>query len=208
MTTSPSFPAGRKRSRLTLVLLLLVFAGPLVAAWLAVRFDAFRPGSSSVKGHLVEPARPVSSAALRSLDGSEMEPDLLRGLWLLLYVDDSPCGEVCQRSLYNMRQTRLALGEDTHRVRRLLVVTDGTASEALREVLTAHKGLTVATADPAALKNFLAQLHVMPGDDPAREQRLYILDPLGNLVLFYGPDANPKDMLEDLERLLKASQIG
>ena len=125
-----------------------------------------------------------------------------------MYIDDSSCDEVCQRNLYNMRQIRLAVGEDTHRVRRLMVLTDGAASEVLGKVLTGHEGLTVATADPPHLADFLAQFQLQSGDDPAREQRLYILDPLGNLVLFYAPDADPKGILGDLERLLKASQIG
>ncbi len=208
MTSPPSFPARKKPPWLMLGLLVLVFAGPMLAAWIAVRHEAFRPGGSAVHGSLVDPARPVSTAGLRRLDGSALEQDQLRGRWLMLYIGAAPCGEVCQRSLYNMRQTRLALGEDTHRVRRLLVVTDGTTRELPRDVLAAHRGLTVATAEPAALNDFLAQFHVTSGDAPAREQRLYVLDPLGNLVLFYAPDANPKGMLEDLERLLKASRIG
>jgi hypothetical protein len=37
---------------------------------------------------------------------------------------------------------------------------------------------------------------------------IYLIDPLGNLLMRYGSDANPKGMLEDLERLLKYSKIG
>ncbi len=208
MTTSPSPKPAGKRAWVTPVMLILVFAGPMLAAWLAVRYEVFRPVGSAAHGSLVDPARPISAASLRQLDQTELGADHLRGSWVLLYIDDSTCGEVCQRSLYNMRQARLAVGEDTHRVRRLMVLTDGAAGTMLQEVLTEHAGLTVAVAEPADLADFIAQFHVTPGDDPAREKRLYILDPLGNLVLFYAPDADPKGMLEDLERLLKGSQIG
>ena len=37
---------------------------------------------------------------------------------------------------------------------------------------------------------------------------IYIIDPLGNLVFFYPVDAPPEDVLKDLKRLLKVSQIG
>ncbi len=208
MTSPPSPAAGGKRAWLTLILLILVFAGPMIAAWIAVQDEDLRPGRSSVKGHLMQPARPVSLAMLKGLDGAVMTPEPLRGHWLLLYIGDSTCGEVCRRSLYHMRQTRLAVGEDTHRVRRLLVLTDGTPSPSMRELLASHQGLAVATVEPGTLGEFLTPFHVTAGDDPVREQRIYILDPLGNLVLVYGPDAEPKGMLEDLERLLKASQIG
>ncbi len=208
MTRTPSPNAAGKRAWLTPLLLILVFAGPLLAAWVALQYEIFRPAGSMAHGNLLNPARPISNAGLRQLDGTSLEPDQLRGRWVLLYIDHASCDEVCQRSLYNMRQARLAVGEDTHRVSRLMILTDGTATASLREVLTGHQDLTVATAEPPALARFLAQFHVTPEDHPAREQRLYILDPLGNLVLFYTPDSDPKGMLKDLERLLKGSQIG
>ncbi len=208
MTRSPSPDAAGKRAWLTPVLLILVFAGPMLAAWVAVKYEIFRPAGSLAHGNLLNPARPINKAGLRQLDGTSLEPDHLRGRWVLLYIGDSSCDEVCQRNLYNTRQTRLAVGEDTHRISRLMVLTDGNATATLQEVLTDHQDLTVATAEPAALARFLAQFHVTPEDNPAREQRLYILDPLGNLVLFYAPEADPMGMVKDLERLLKGSQIG
>ena len=208
MTTSQSPRPGGKRAWLTPVLLILVFAGPMLAAWIAVKYEAFRPAGSIVNGNLVDPARPVRAEGLRRLDEIELKPNYLRGHWVLLYIDGSSCDEVCRRSLYHTRQARLAVGEDAHRVRRLMVLTDGNSGEVLRDLLSEHKDLTVATAEPPGMVDFLAQFHVTPGDEPAREQRLYILDPLGNLVIFYGPEADPKGMLEDLERLLKASHIG
>ncbi len=99
MTTSPSPKTGGKRAWLTPVLLILVFAGPMLAAWIAVQYEAFRPAGSKAHGSLLDPARPISAAGLRQLDQTELEPDHLRGRWVLLYIDDSTCGEVCQRNL-------------------------------------------------------------------------------------------------------------
>jgi len=45
------------------------------------------------------------------------------------------------------------------------------------------------------------------GGDP-NAQRVYLIDPLGNLMMSYAPDAKPKGMLEDMKRLLRLSQIG
>ena len=36
----------------------------------------------------------------------------------------------------------------------------------------------------------------------------YLVDPLGNLVLYFEPGMNPKDMVADIKRLLRISQIG
>ena len=38
--------------------------------------------------------------------------------------------------------------------------------------------------------------------------RIYLIDPIGNLVLSYQPDSDPSKMRRDLSRLLRVSQIG
>lgn len=208
MSTVTSAKSGKARSRLPLVLLFLVFAGPMLGAWLVVSNQDWRPWGSVAHGSLVSPIRPLPPVALQRLGGGPLTLEDLRGQWTLLYIGPSNCGDVCQTNLYNMRQARLALGEDTHRVQRLMVLTDTGHTSDLARVLSEHEGLMVASADGGALKKFLQHFHVTDGDSPGRAQRIYTLDPLGNLVLFYEPDADPKGMLKDLERLLKASQVG
>ena len=45
-------------------------------------------------------------------------------------------------------------------------------------------------------------------DRPALGGRIYLVDPMGNLMMFYEPDADAKGMVKDLERLLKISYVG
>jgi len=208
MTTATSPKPGKARSRLILLLLFLVFAGPMLVAWLVATNQDWRPPGSVAHGTLVTPIRPLPSLTLKRLDGDPLTLEDLRGQWTLLYIGPSLCGDVCQKNLYNIRQARLALGEDTHRVQRLMVLTDTDHADALARTLTQHEGLLVASAEGGVLSRFLQHFHVTEGDSPEREQRIYTLDPLGNLVLFYEPDADPKGLLKDLERLLKASQVG
>jgi hypothetical protein len=47
-----------------------------------------------------------------------------------------------------------------------------------------------------------------PGRLPFAESRVYLIDPLGNLMMSYAPDAKAKGMLEDMKRLLRLSSIG
>jgi hypothetical protein len=42
----------------------------------------------------------------------------------------------------------------------------------------------------------------------ANAEHIYLIDPLGNLMMSYAPDAKPKGMLEDMKRLLRLSHIG
>ena len=41
-----------------------------------------------------------------------------------------------------------------------------------------------------------------------RANSLFIIDPLGNLVMRYDARENPKGLLDDLKKLLKLSHIG
>jgi hypothetical protein len=54
----------------------------------------------------------------------------------------------------------------------------------------------------------LVSLFTIDGIAPAAADRVYLIDPLGNLMMSYAPDAKPKGMLEDLKRLLGLSQVG
>lgn len=62
-----------------------------------------------------------------------------------------------------------------------------------------------ATPDAAPI---LTLLRLSPADDPAAKDRVYLIDPLGNIMMVYAPDSRPKGMLEDLKRLLGLSHVG
>jgi hypothetical protein len=48
-------------------------------------------------------------------------------------------------------------------------------------------------------------LELLPSPD---SHRIYLVDPLGNVMMFYPAGAPAKGMLEDMKRLLRLSQIG
>jgi hypothetical protein len=37
---------------------------------------------------------------------------------------------------------------------------------------------------------------------------IFLLDPLGNLIMYFSPDINPGDMVDDIKHLLDLSRIG
>ncbi len=205
----PTGPAAGRKGRplLTLVLVMLLFAGPMFVAWLVLTNQAWRPGGSVAHGNLVQPARPLSSAALPKLDGGSVNMEQLRGRWMLFYVDGSQCNEVCRENLYKTRQIRLAVGEDTHRVQRVMVLTEHDDPEGFQETLEAHPDLIVLIGGRDA-EALLTQFRIAEGDAVRTLQRVYIVDPIGNLMMYYEKGAEAKGILKDLERLLKASQIG
>lgn len=184
--------------RQTLLLIAAVCVVPVLASYLA--FYVWQPDKSTNYGALLEP-RPVVQETLSSIDGEAFSPGQLRGRWILVYAGASTCDEPCRQTLYYMRQVRTALGKEMDRVERVWLLTDaGRPDETL---LKQHPGLHVIRAERSAL---LAQLDASAGAGTARS--VMTIDPLGNLMLRFPANPEPKRMLKDLERLLKASRIG
>jgi hypothetical protein len=117
----------------------------------------------------------------------------------MVRLGGAQCDAQCERQLYLMRQTRIAQGKEQSRIERLWVLTDrGTPPAALLE---AHPGLHAWRPANAA---FAAQFSAQGGPSA----HIYLVDPLGNLMMRFPADPEPKRIMKDLKLLLKASQIG
>jgi cytochrome oxidase Cu insertion factor (SCO1/SenC/PrrC family) len=195
------------RSRRTLLLVVFVFLLPVVSAtYLYV--TGWRPtGKSLQHGELVQPARPVSNVELISVDGAPYRLSTLHGKWALVYFGPLPCAPDCQNNLYKIQQVRLAQGRDAARVERVMIMTDGDAA-ALREIMRQYPGLIAVHGARASLQVLMRDFASSPGTALDVSGRVYLIDPIGNLVLRYAPDADPSGMRKDLARLLRLSQIG
>jgi hypothetical protein len=185
-------------NRMKLLLLAGVLVLPTVLAYLAYGGLEWRPSAHKNYGELL-PSIPVLSAGGGWQDGALPGFDRTRGKWALTYVGPAACAEGCRKSLYYMRQTRILQDAERHRVELVWVLTD------------------VGNVD-AALLQAVPELHVWrPADaafsrqfPPGRtgESHIYLIDPLGNLVLRFPAPPDAKRMMKDLKLLLKASQIG
>jgi cytochrome oxidase Cu insertion factor (SCO1/SenC/PrrC family) len=208
-----SAPESLRRQRLTLIGLALLFLAPLLLAFYAYYGLHWHPGKRVNHGELIEPPRPlpelsmprVSTADGKASSDSVDSTDLFKGKWTLLYVGAGTCPAACRAALFNTRQVRSLLREDD-RVQRVFIA-EGECCD-LEFLRAQHADLvTVRGAESAA--PLLAVL--TPGtsaSDPAAAGRIYLIDPLGNLMMQYAPSLPPKGMLEDLKRLLGLSHIG
>jgi cytochrome oxidase Cu insertion factor (SCO1/SenC/PrrC family) len=193
--------ALRARNLRTLALLAALFLVPLLLAFCTYYGSSWRPGGSVANGVLIQPPRPLPQAVLASLGGAAATDSLFRDKWSLVYVGDGACTAACRETLWTMRQTRLALNNDMTRVARVFLVSGGCCA---REFLASeHPGLQVLDAQGPQAAALLAQF-------PAAEHEhtLFIVDPLGNLMMSYDTRQNPRGLLEDLKKLLRLSHIG
>ncbi len=191
-----------KRGRLKLVVLAAVAAAPLILAY-ALFFSGWRPPSYANYGELVQPPRLLRDVELVDLDGKAFRLSGLRGKWLYVYFGSSDCGERCFNILHKTRQVIIAQEKHMDRVQRLFVLTDGGVLGAVADRLKDDRGLYLARPAPAALQTLVRDFAVPGGPD-----RIYLVDPLGNLMMSYPAEANPTGMRKDLARLLRVSRVG
>ena len=161
-----------------LVLVAAVCVAPFVLGT-AAYFLGWTPGAPSNYGELIDPPRPVAG---------------VRGKWTLVAFDAAACDAHCEKKLYYMRQVRRAQGKHMDRVERLWVLTD--AGKPRAELLAAIEGTRILSN--ADVKGFEARA----------VDHIYLVDPLGNLMMRFPRDADPTRMIKDLQRLLKYARTG
>ena len=197
---APNPPASLRRQRLLLVLLALVFFGPVGLSFWMYYGAHFQTVKRVAHGELLEPARPLPEASLGTPAGTPTSARFLRGKWSLVLVVGERCTEACTKDLATLRNVRIAMDRERDRVQRVLLGEPPCC--AVGEV-KAEPDLVVAWADSAAGRKLLA-----PFPAATEAGRFYIVDPLGNLVISYPAGSEPKGLIKDLEKLLRLSHIG
>jgi len=195
----PAAQAQRTRAgRIRMLLVWLVCALPVVASYFT--YYVLRPQGRANYGELIDPQRPLPAASalpLTALDGRAVDPASLRGQWLLVVVADGACDALCERQLYTQRQLRTMLGKDQDRLDRVWLVTGAPPRAALLPAL--HDAQVLRTSQDALGR----WLQPQPGQ--ALSAHLYLVDPMGNWMMRFPPQADPKKVRRDLDRLMRAS---
>jgi hypothetical protein len=168
-------------ARLKLLVVFLACAAPFILGWGAWYFK-WGTGTAGNYGELIPP-RTLSAPPFQEL----------RGRWVLVTFDAAACDAYCERKLYFVRQVRKAQAKDQARLERLWVITDAGVPRA--ELLAAIEGTRISRM----------KLEGFPGDPV---DHIYLVDPLGNLMLRFPRDPDPSKMSKDLQRLLKYSRVG
>jgi hypothetical protein len=188
---------SRRRGRRLFLIVAAFFLLPVVLSFALYYGNLWRPSGSANKGELLTP-RTLDATGLRNTDGTPVASSALQGKWSLIYIGDGACDADCRAALVHGRQSRLALNNEMKRVQRVFLATGNCcASEYFAQE---QPGLIA--LDASAAPELLAQF---PGD---RTRSLYIVDPLGNLMMRHDASRTSRDLLTDMKRLLKLSHIG
>ena len=191
--TSPQTAAAVARGRRTILLVAAACLAPVLASYV-VYF--FYPRSAEINyGTLLKTAPAPPIEGLQN-DGASFRLADLRGRWVLVAAG-AGCDAGCERTLYAMRQAHTMQGKERERVVRVWLDTGGGEPSPSRELRTQHPGLVVARV-PASARASL----------PGARSGIWLIDPIGNLVLSYPGDPDIKGLAQDIARLLQASRIG
>jgi hypothetical protein len=183
-------PAGNARRKLMLIAAICI--APVLASY---AFYYLSPRGARVNYGTLLPTGPAPGLDGVRIDGTPFRLADLRERWVLVVDARGRCDAPCERLLYASRQARTMQGKEQDRIVRVLLVPEGEAPDPA--LLALHPGLVVAQVGAAARAG-------LPGGADA----IYVIDPLGNLVLRYDADPDIKGISKDLTRLLKASGIG
>lgn len=204
-------PEQAQKNRLVIFCLVLAFVVPFVLGHLAYFHGWYAGGKTTNKGELIAPPIAFTSLGLKQVDGQLLDRKFLDRKWSLLYVLPADCQQACRNSLFQMRQVRKAAGRDSERIRLLVIQTQ--APDAATEALLQKEFAEVArvSGEAAVIDHAFVAVDV----SASRAGRVYAMDPMGMIMLRYAPQVDEKtsiikaqDILTDLQKMLKDSQIG
>ncbi|MFJ3047498.1 SCO family protein [Herbaspirillum chlorophenolicum] len=190
----------RRRGRWKMLLVVLICAAPMIASYFT--YYVIKPESRNNYGELIDPRQyPIPDLGSSTLDGGKGGLADYKGKWVMLQVDSADCAAACRNKLFTLRQLRLMQGKEMERVERVWLVTDKAPVETM--LIREYDGTDMLRVDAAKLK---AWLPVEAGG--SAEDHIYLIDPLGNLMMRFPKDPDPGKMKKDISKLLRASAIG
>ena len=189
-TTESTNISNKKKSRRSLIMVLVAFILPIVLAKLALEQNWLEYGVTN-KGQLIEGELTLKKLGLNKADFDQQ--------WLILYVMPEQCDVHCEQTLESVHNSYVALGKDMPRV----------TPVALSQVLTPQQQTRISKSQwqvvvmPSLAKNMIDHAQIL------------VADPQGNVFLSHQiPEKSSelsafgKQILADMKKLLKYSRIG
>lgn len=198
----------QRKQLITLILLLVVCVSPFVISWVLLNFTDVSKIGVSHNGILIDPPRPIENFQLSNPAAPESKEFSLHGKWSLVYLLDGSCDANCQENIYKMRQIRLATSKYAHRVQRLVIHTTENTELFTAEQINDYQGQLMLFNGMLQKPEYEDLFKIDANDEPFSQQRLYLIDPLGNLMMTFPSGVDPRGIIKDMKRLLKYSRVG
>ena len=184
------------KARIALVVIVALFTAPFIASWYLVFYTDFKKNDIGVQnGSLIHPV--IEVGAIEAIAIGDDTKQKLLGKWTLTGFITNGCDTDCEKLLYTLRQTRLALGKNLDKVGRL-VLTDSNEVLGYEEEYRGQK----VVKDPEEFGRLMGKFREIENFDASD---VYLIDPYGFIMMRYDRSINPKGIIKDVERLIKNS---
>lgn len=201
----------RRRAWVTVLAIFLLSLAPIVAAVVVYLNPQWWPQDTSNYGQLIQPQREMPSSSdlpLTTLDGKPFDLQSMKGKWLLIAADGGACPDACARKLFIIRNTHASQGKNVDRLARIWFITDD--EPVPQKVLDSYQGTIMVRARPGQLAHFLlgGDASASGPEQPALQAPMWMVDPLGHLMMQFPADADPVKVRDDVSKLVYNSRIG
>ena len=190
--TAAQSHSRQNRINLTiLTLILLVFVGPLALAIVLYQKQDLLPLQTHNHGTLINPPKMVQNAPVHETIHQLVD----QGSWVIVALAPQDNTQV-QNLLTHVAQVQSALGKEERRVKMLYLKSPESPNLVLGPNWSQAEINT-----PEARLDFGAYLQA------PEEGGVFLVDPLGYMVLGYAADEDPHFIYKDLKRLLRLSKV-
>ena len=196
----------RTNSRKQLISLLLLFATPIFLAWFFIYNPEYLPTGRTNKGTLITPVVPITDFEFRNFNDDVIKSsEEYQGFWTMILIAGEQCNEDCKKRIYDMRQVRTALEKNYTKVKRLVIITSNQLDPELVKYLKHYPGTDILSQNKLLASKISNTLDFK---GLGIVGNLYIMDPMHNVMMSYTSGQPAKDILSDMQRLLKINQWG
>ncbi|MEH6387825.1 hypothetical protein [Pseudomonas profundi] len=189
---------NKPRGQLKLLAIMSVVALPIFTAWVMAKFDIGIPDTQKNKSDLVEPVVTAEDWDM------PLEPVGYGAPWRLVVTSAEECTDTCMELVHEARQINVALGREAGRVVHVLASGQAQPAGLSERLQNDFPRLEYSTLSTDA---YFRSLNEHP-ESWRQGAQLWVIDPLGRIVLHQDPDEPGKQLLDDLKHLLKVSKVG
>ena len=190
-----------KAGQIKFLLIVFIFALPFFISYMIMDdYTLDKKWNKTNYGELIEPVISITNIPITNVNNDLKNTSLLNGKWILIYQPHNTCMEQCLNEIYLLRQVHTALGKDADRLTRLLLSNKNTDNNLLTQVKKSYPNFIIVNKKPDALHGLIKKI--------SSSSPLFLVDPLGNVILKYEDNFEGKKLLKDIKKLFRLSRVG
>ena len=184
---------------------LLIFLTPIIVITVSTvwYYSGYGPEEKVNYGRLLSDPIDVGTLELE-LDYQNLNVDSMERKWMLVHFINDACLESCADLIYVARQVNVLLARQQTRVKRYIAAPLEVKPK-LENFFTTYPDLNFIEVKD---QSTTIQEFKKNGIDPFAQPNMFVIDPIGNIILHYSGEVDGKKLLADLKKLLGASKIG